>query len=65
MTNFERIKNMTEEEMAEFLCMLFDNDGGDDKYISCEHCICQGFCAVKDNGFRRWLRKENYDDSAT
>ena len=33
MTNADRIRSMTDEELAEFLCGVFDVNGSDDKFI--------------------------------
>ena len=52
-TNYEKIKNMTVEEMAEFF----------DSHIMCELCPTYDFC-VEEGGecrkiFKHWLQSEN------
>lgn len=53
MTNFERIKNMTVEEMAEFIAY----------YLGCNNCIYdQSICPDDKNaclkGTQKWLESE-------
>lgn len=56
MTNADRIRNMTDEELAEFLL-------SDDYYIDCTNCkepeneygLCVGKC---ENELVRWLKSE-------
>jgi len=48
-TNFERIKNMTIEEMAEFLCVHFN----------CDECPMFGKCyGLGIQIFKNWLKQE-------
>ena len=64
MTNYERIKAMSVEEMAEFIT----------NYIRCEHCpvtdICWGNGGYNEDGnwcscqkwFQQWLESEAEND---
>lgn len=49
MTNYEKIKNMTIDEMAEFLC------GGE---FGCDNCTKKG-CETAKRVYRNWLNKES------
>ena len=49
MTNFEKIKNMTEEELAKFLC---------DTTKNCGFCEASDYCYYGHMGFATWLEKE-------
>ena len=52
-TNYERIKNMTLEEMAEFF----------DSHIMCELCPTYDFCVEEGDEcrkiFKHWLQSES------
>ena len=50
MTNFERIKEMTIEEMARLLCNCSDCTG--------DLCYGQDLCSFGQNGCLRWLESE-------
>lgn len=56
MTNGDRVRNMTDEELAEFL----------DEYSSCSLCegYKRGICTREEcfKGFLAWLRKEVDED---
>ena len=43
MTNFEKIKNMSAEELADFICELTD--------CNCCHIYCSGGCAANSYNF--------------
>ena len=47
MTNFEKIKNMSAEELADFICEL----------VYCDHCpiCCSSDCKYS---WERWLKSE-------
>lgn len=50
MTNADRIRSMTDEELAAFLC----------KEKICTFCFCDDFCAidgVEGNGLLKWLQQ--------
>lgn len=50
MTNFEKIKNMSVEEMTEFMVLV----------NTCGCDCCKGICAVMNcnDGFKNWLESE-------
>lgn len=59
MTNFEKIKHMSVEEMAEFICDASNTDACD----RCEYCeICDDIDPNIDNaceiGVKLWLESE-------
>ena len=49
MTNYEKIKGMTPEELAEFLCS---------KMQICSLCEARDCCSVGHTGYIDWLKKE-------
>ena len=56
MTNFDKIKGMDSDELAEFLCQV-------SSYASeyrCEECIATEYCRQGHNGFIDWLKAENW-----
>lgn len=53
MTNHEKLKEMTLEEAAAFLCDLID-----EKYDDCEKCPVTELCSLGKNGFKVWLERE-------
>ena len=52
MKNADRIRKMTDEELALFLCDLSDE---------CSHCPVTGICRLGHNGFFDWLEREDFD----
>ena len=48
MTNYEKIKGMTPEELAELLCEL----------SRCEFCATRGYCRHLHTGYIDWLKEE-------
>ena len=48
MTNEEKIKSMTTEELAKFICKL----------LSCDSCPGSDICYRNANGLQAWLKKE-------
>lgn len=52
MTNFERIKNMTVEEMAISFGALCDS------ILYCPLCPFNEWCEIGSNGFKKWLESE-------
>lgn len=56
MTNADRIRAMTDEELSKFLCSISVNDG-------CCNCIAEKYCDYVHNGMIDWLRQEaEHDD---
>ena len=54
MTNYERIKNMSVEEMAQFICGIYDDDTCKyDKFI-CGTTILN----YDEGGIKHWLESE-------
>ena len=53
MTNADRIRSLSDEELAEFLC---DISGGD-----CTYCVANDLCHNGHNGMIVWLKKEVED----
>lgn len=54
MTNADRIRAMTDEELTAFLCDLRTNG----TYDGCDNCPAYDFCEHGHTGFIDWLRKE-------
>lgn len=53
MTNAEAIRNMSDKELAEFLCeLVYDTGEG------CSDCPVIDKCGVGHNGFKKWLNEE-------
>lgn len=48
MTNYEKIKGMTPEELAKFLC----------KMQMCSFCEARDCCSVGHTGYIDWMKKE-------
>lgn len=57
-TNADRIRNMTDEELADWLCHIVSNET-----VNCSHCIVEEYCEMGRNGFKKWLKQEVSDDS--
>ena len=56
MTNRERLAQMTNEELAEFIC---------EQHTMCINCIGQNECCVNSNGAKTWLEAEAEEDNGT
>ena len=54
MTNGEKLRAMSDDDLAFEICELYDG--------KCEHCPGEQFCAEGHNGLVDWLRKEAKDD---
>ena len=52
MTNGEWIRNMNDDELAEFLCHLYFSPYGD-----CNGCIGESKCGGGCNGMQAWLKE--------
>lgn len=53
MTNAERIRSMTDEELAEFLCGLIS------AFCNChDKCPAGNMCCCCHNGMEDWLKKD-------
>lgn len=51
MTNGEKLRSMSDEDLAEILCGLIDAD-------FCDECPAYDFCQVWNTGFKTWLKEE-------
>ncbi len=51
MTNADKIRQMSDEELVELLCSL----------CRCQDCIAIEYCYTGHTGFVDWLRKEAND----
>ena len=58
MTNADRIRSLSDEELADFLC---DISGGE----SCTYCVANDLCHNGHNGMIDWLKEEVNDDLET
>lgn len=55
-TNADRIRSMTDEELAEFMCHNVSNGT-----VNCAFCAAAEFCRMGHNGWLDWLREEATD----
>ena len=53
MTNFDRIKAMTVEKLAEFICCIYDIEEDRAKFINGTIIPCYNQCDIKE-----WLERE-------
>jgi len=49
MTNADRIRSMTDEELSAFLCNMGQE---------CNQCIATDYCSLGHTGMLDWLKKE-------
>lgn len=52
MTNGERLRQMTDEELGKWLCKIF---------FTCGTCYAKEYCHYEHNGFTDWLKQESED----
>lgn len=52
MKNADRIRKMTDEELALFLCNLSDE---------CSNCPVTSICRMNHNGFFDWVNGDDFD----
>ena len=52
-TNADRIRSMTDEELAEFMCHNVSNGT-----VNCAFCSAEEFCRMGHNGWLYWLKQE-------
>ena len=52
-TNADRIRAMTDEELAEFMCHNVSNGT-----VNCAFCGAAEFCRMGHNGWLDWLKEE-------
>lgn len=59
MTNADRIRAMSDEELAEFLCHL-RSDG--EEGFACSACKAEPYCRAGHNGMIDWLQRPAEED---
>ena len=52
-TNADRIRAMSDEELAEFMCHNVSNGT-----VNCAFCAAEEFCRFGHNGWLEWLQQE-------
>ena len=57
-TNADRIRAMTDEELAEFMCHNVSNGT-----VNCSFCAAAEFCRMGHNGWLDWLKEEAKGDT--
>lgn len=62
MTNGDKIRAMTDEELAEFFCQISQCCGND---ASCSMCPIYDGCAQNVMCVERWLKQEVREDAGT
>lgn len=55
-TNADRIRAMSDEELAEFMCHNVSNGT-----VNCAFCSANEFCHMGHNGWLDWLKQEAED----
>ena len=58
MTNYEKIKSMSVDEMAEYFCRGMEDIEKLADMECCSCCPARGFCYSGHNGFKTWLNRE-------
>lgn len=53
MRNADKIRAMTDEELAEFMCHNVSNGT-----VNCAFCAAAEFCRMGHNGWLHWLKQE-------
>ena len=53
MTRADRLRSMTDEELAEFMCHNVSNGT-----VNCTFCAVAEFCRMGHNGWLEWLKQE-------
>lgn len=52
-TNADKIRTMSDEELAEFMCHNVSN-----KTVNCAFCAAEEFCRIGHIGWIDWLKQE-------
>lgn len=52
MTNADRIRAMSDEELSQFLCSWHNAE-------ECHHCVAERFCEYGHTGMIDWLQQED------
>ena len=53
-TNADRIRAMSDEELAAFLCNLRSEEAYEN---TCSHCVAERFCRIGHTGMIDWLQQ--------
>ena len=61
-TNADRIRSMSDEELAAFLCNLRLEEAYEN---ACENCVAESFCYTGHTGMIDWLRLPVEDTECT
>ena len=61
MTKYEKIKNSSLTEMANFLCNDFLDEDAKERGYSCAVCPASKYCHIGHNGMKEYL-EERYKD---
>lgn len=56
LTNADRIRSMTDEQLAEWLCSLMTADCCD------QRCPARDICSLGDNGLVKWMKQPAEED---
>lgn len=62
MTKYEKIKNSTLSEMAEFLCEKFLDEDAEKREYGCTVCPASKYCRGGHNGMKEYLEEEYKDE---
>lgn len=62
MTKYEKIKNSTLNEMAEFLCEEFLDKDAAEMVYACAVCPASKYCCEGHNGMKKYLEEEYKDE---
>lgn len=54
MTNADRIRSMSDDELAAFLCNLRSEEAYEN---ACSHCVAERFCRIGHTGMIDWLQQ--------
>ena len=54
MTNADRIRSMSDDELAAFLCNLRSEEAYEN---TCSHCVAERFCRIGHTGMIDWLQQ--------
>lgn len=58
-TNADKIRAMSDEELAEFMCANVSNGT-----VNCAFCAAEEFCRMGHNGWLEWLKQEVTSEKA-
>ncbi len=58
MTNRDKLQNMTDRELADFICYTIEDMVCKTSIDTCEICPVKNLCKKGHNGFIDWFNKE-------